>query len=970
MHQRALAITVVSLAVLAFSSRSLGQYQPPSERLDLTGTAAYTWSDKQGSIIQLESQAGEAVIQLDDARLTAKSAVLWLTPVKGAILPEQRCQIVLMGDAKLVHGNITRSGQQLLVSTNVRGPIRITSEQRLSRNQEATDLYRSALAVRNQALLPDSVSLAKPPEGVNPALPPSTRPSGPFIPTPAPQTTTSLQLANFQTVQTTDDRVALIATGGILIIQNRADGQVLQLQARQAVLFTGLHNLRDLEKSDMLRQVREQLRSVYLEGDVRITYSPAAGQVMAEQRLMAERAYYEFQTDRAVLTDAILLTADTKTNIPIIVRAQTVRQLSAGEYSAKDVELSTSSFATPSYSLAARKAYIKQSDTGDADLGTRTSFQTTNTTMQMWGVPLFWLPRVSGSVTERGVPLRDFQVENSNRFGTAVRTEWGLFESLGKTPPPDLDARYRLDYYSDRGPATGLDAEYGGGLVSAITGEPWNFRGRLRSFALLDHGTDEFGGSRIPVEPENEFRGRFRWEHQHYLPDDWQVQLRAAYVSDPTFMEQWLDKEFESNQPQDLMAYIKHQHGTRALTFLANYQLSDFVTTSDAQQEQFEVERLPQLGYYQTGYSLWDDNLTFYSANTLARLRFNTSSKSLADQGFGPGLSPGLPSLGTTGTPSDETYRGDFRQELDLPFSAGQFRVVPYIMGRYTAYTNSVDGGSENRMFVGTGVRMNTAFWKVSDGVESSLFDIHRMRHVVEPHAHVFASGQSTDRSKLLIYDEDVDAINDLVAAQVGIRQRWQTKRGGPGRWRNVDVFTLNVEGNFFSNAPSDADLNPVAFRGLFFDSLPEASIPRNSVNVDAIWRISDTTSLLSDAQYNLDENTLATAAVGLAVRHQPQVSWFIGTRYIEQLNSNIATVAIEYQLTPKYSVSLGQSYDFGENDTVGTNATIYRRFDRFVMALRVYNDSRNNVSGISFNLFPENLAPTFATDTLRGAFE
>ena len=73
---------------------------------------------------------------------------------------------------------------------------------------------------------------------------------------------------------------------------------------------------------------------------------------------------------------------------------------------------------------------------------------------------------------------------------------------------------------------------------------------------------------------------------------------------------------------------------------------------------------------------------------------------------------------------------------------------------------------------------------------------------------------------------EPIDAINDISAAQIALRQRWQTKRGGPGRWRSVDFFTFNVEGNFFANQPDDDELAPTRFRGLFFDSLPEASIP------------------------------------------------------------------------------------------------------------------------------------------------
>ena len=39
-------------------------------------------------------------------------------------------------------------------------------------------------------------------------------------------------------------------------------------------------------------------------------------------------------------------------------------------------------------------------------------------------------------------------------------------------------------------------------------------------------------------------RGRVLWEHQHFFPQDWQVQLRAGYVSDATFLEEYFPRDF------------------------------------------------------------------------------------------------------------------------------------------------------------------------------------------------------------------------------------------------------------------------------------------------------------------------------------------------------------------------------------------------------------------------------------------
>jgi hypothetical protein len=55
------------------------------------------------------------------------------------------------------------------------------------------------------------------------------------------------------------------------------------------------------------------------------------------------------------------------------------------------------------------------------------------------------------------------------------------------------------------------------------------------------------------------------------------------------------------------------------------------------------------------------------------------------------------------------------------------------------------------------------------------------VRHIIEPEVNIFAAGATHDRNDVFVYEEDVDGIHDLSGTQFAIRQRWQTKRGGPG---------------------------------------------------------------------------------------------------------------------------------------------------------------------------------------------
>ena len=316
---------------------------------------------------------------------------------------------------------------------------------------------------------------------------------------------------------------------------------------------------------------------------------------------------------------------------------------------------------------------------------------------------------------------------------------------MGVTPPRDLDAAYRLDYFSQRGPAFGVSAAYQGGHITDTTRQPWEFNGDFKAYFVYDQGEDDLNRQPVRVNNPQTLRGRVLWEHTHYFPDGWEGQLRAGWVSDATFLEQWYRRDYETEPPLSVSGYLKHQHDTEVTTFLIDIQPSHVVTTSDLEQEQFEVEHYPEIGYRRIGDGILDNQLTFFSDNTVDAIKFQQSRTSLIDQGYTPsgGITPGLPSLGTTGVFPHTFFRENFRQEVDYPLTAGPIRVVPYTMGILTQYSNSPQGGEITRLLAGTAHRFSTAFWKVDPFAQSDLFDIHQIRHVIEPQVNLFTSAQN-----------------------------------------------------------------------------------------------------------------------------------------------------------------------------------------------------------------------------------
>ncbi len=962
------ASIAVGLAVLtpapAIAQLSTPDLAPAGDSMRMNARSATTWMQSGVSVVQLE---GGVTVAVDDVLLSADDAVVWIAPSDSAVLSRQEVTIALIGNARLTRGTVERSGAMLLVTAEVREDIAITAASRVSRDASTSPLYQRAASLRPE-LLRDIGTTG--PASVY--IQPSMRPRPQVTAQQARPTPVEFRAGGLETIATPDQRTAIVLSGGVTIFQEQQDGAFIELQAQEAVLFTTLPFPAELGQVAGGRgALDEVVTGAYLEGDVRATFTPRPRDLsLAEQRLSAQRVFYEFTTGRAILTDAVLHTTEPQRRIPLTLRAQTLKQLADAEYRGENVQLSTSKFAVPSYSIKADRIYIRRvedavdnADNQTPADSTRIAFSARNATLNAYNIPFFFLPYAGGTIGQ--IPLRDLEIGSSDRFGLGIRTQWGLYESLGRPRPENLDIAYRIDYFDQRGPAAGVDARYRGGYVTR-EGEPWNFVGNFESYIIEDHGTDDFGGKRAEVNADDNTRGRIRWEHQHFLPEDWQVQARFGYSSDATFLEQFFRNEFYQEDPLETSLYLKRQRDSEALTLLLSGELNDFPTVSDQVAEQASITRLPELGYYRIGESFGDDRFTFFSTNTVSRLNFNVSEETLLEQGYITGLSsPGLPSYGTTGLTEDETYRGDFRQQIDYPFRLGQYKIVPYVIGRSMPYSDSPEDGSQTRVFGAAGVRVTTAFWKVDDLAQSDLLDIHRLRHVIEPGVNVFTSGQTVDRSELYIYDEGVDDINDVSAVSFSLDQRWQTKRGGPGRWRNVDVFSLNTQANFFTNEPDDRFLRPTNFRGLFFDGLPEASVPRDSVNTEGTWRVSDTTIVIGDFYWNADEAEIATTSIGVAVARTPRLAYFVGTRYIEELDTNIVTFSTNYVLTAKYSVNFVQSFDFSRDNNVYSSASVTRRFDRFYATVAVYSNSNTDESGFRVFVLPEGVSPA-----LPGAIE
>ena len=120
-----LRIAFVALLLCLFRTTAFGQAQGPSETLSINGDNAYNWIDGDTNIIQVE---GHVTVSTDDATFTADNAVIWLRPEPDALIGEQMAEVALLGNAKVVHGQATRTSENLYVTEEIKGRITFYGE--------------------------------------------------------------------------------------------------------------------------------------------------------------------------------------------------------------------------------------------------------------------------------------------------------------------------------------------------------------------------------------------------------------------------------------------------------------------------------------------------------------------------------------------------------------------------------------------------------------------------------------------------------------------------------------------------------------------------------------------------------------------------------------------------------------------------------------------------------------------------
>ena len=834
---------------------------------------------------------------------------------------------------------VIEEGRTIAIRFDVSGQIFVTSDNRKIADPRVLELYREAFESLQAARIEPASAEAEPREielqvetitleepGQEAAEPQEKKPGFKYLPVLSPvEEATKVEF---------NENIGTVIGRFYLYQKQDEKGGLLELQADNAVIFLSGQQPSAANGKNATENNLSDMQAIYMSGDTVMTNG--------QRTIRADEMYYDFQRKKAIAIKVVMRNFDTREGIPIYLRAAKLRQTAENEFAADDITLTTSEFYLPQVSFNASNITITDTTPTDEQQGevSKSSYDAKmhDVRLKMYDKTVFYWPSIRSNLQRPDLPIKNIRLGHDNIWGSFVETRWYLARLLGLQEPEGTDSTLALDYYSERGIGGGIETEY--------TGE--NYFGRLLGYAIHDSGEDRLSRTRKNLEPEQELRGRFHWQHRQFLPYNWQLTAEASYLSDKNFLESFYRNEFYVSKEQETLLHAKRIEDNWGLSFLGKVRINDFVNT---------LEELPSAEFHWTGQSFFDDKLTFYSDTQASRLRQRYASSY---------IDPGQEQLFSFATT---------RNEVDMPITMGKAKIVPFVAGTVAyedglGFYRELDGGmaqgQENVWSGETGIRASTQpFWKVFPDVKSELWDLNQLRHLIKPYLTAVAYTQNES------VFEQRDTLN------VGISQRLQTKRGLGDKQRNVDWMRLDMDVTWINNSGDDsAGADEFIWNRPFIPPINTFSrvIPqqdrrgtdlfgprRNYIGADYSWLLSDTTAVLSDMNYDMQSGVVQQFNVGFSHMRWPNLQYYIGSRYLKRLDngngeygSNAFTFAITYVLDPRYTVVYSQQLDFDYGTTVRSDLTLVRQYHRLYWGLTFSADESLDRQSIVFSLWPQ----------------
>lgn len=748
-----------------------------------------------------------------------------------------------------------------------------------------------------------------------------------------------------RTLITGDTENALVITGGVVVeYADLEAGRTLLLTAQNAVVF-----LDPATVAETLSAGPGEVRGVYLEGNVIATDG--------DFTVRGPRVFYDVANDRAAMLDAVFYTFDDERRTPLYVRADVIRQESLGQWEAQRATISNVAFAEPHLSVGAKNVRVTRTrDAGDGG-GARTVISARGVSLRLGDTPILPLPAIDGGFDRQTLPTVRIGTKDGDPF---VSTRWDFASVFGLDADSPIEGDLLVDAFFARGPALGVDLAW----------ETDDARGSLLAYGIYDAGEDRLTTG-ADLDPRREGRGLILGEHQWRLDERWTLALEGAIISDEAFVDAFFERIAETG-PEVINRLAISRRGERSLLLAQTTGVFNDFTPNEflLQSRGFQVQRLPEVSYWTIGDTFFGGRVTYFSESRAGILkptfvepairRFGFVSPALSQAAFGitPDQSLG-DALRAGGFTESTIARLDTRHEVRGAFDVGVVRVTPFGVGRLTVYDDDFedfraaggfDDDEQTRAWAGLGTTFSTSLTRVYNNVESSFFDLHRLRHIIEPSATVFTSTSNIDSEGLPVFDESVESLAEGTVFRVGLTSTLQTQRGGPGAWRNVDWLVLRAE-----FVTSSDDTTRESAIGRFFQSRPELSRLGEFVDADATLALTDAVGVVGSIIYDTENSALDSASVGALIDHGFGFASFAEIRRIDAdvIDSTFLNFGASLELSARYAVGATASLDLAEGSFETLDLELRRRFAQWTLEVGVNFDNVRDDVGLAVQLRP-----------------
>lgn len=923
----------------------------------------------------------------------SQDAVLWIKPGDGTAQKPSKIIAYLEGDVQIEAGRKPEMRQASLPAKSEKGwfgrfytTAKIDIRTPRPRPEPAVKpaVWANAVAARN----PDSGSITHtqftPSSGAAAASAASGANGGSSTaPTPALRVR-RLQIfqrgdlpphVEWKSNQATDEGVAVLDGGVQILVDGLPQGGQLDIVADRVVIWTvGRIDAGVQEKF----QDEEIPLEVYMEGNVVFRQE--------DRVIYADRMYYDVKGSTGTVLGAEVTSPVPKFGGLMRMKADLVRQIDKDTFVARNSYLTTSRMARPRYRVQSQemKVYDRQSPLVDFFTGVpqrdangepviehEQMVTAKHNSMFVGPVPVFYWPRFTTNMEEPSTLLTSAYFQVDNIFGIWTEAEIDAYQLLGiENEPEGFDWTFTVSDLTKRGFGGGTDLLINRSRLFGLQGP---VQGSVDVWGLEDKGLDNLGYTRMHITHPGPFRGRVLGEFRQQLSNGFQLTGEFAKQSDYNFLEQYYEAEFDQRRDENTDIELKKYDNNTSYSAYGQVRVNPFFT---------QTNWLPRLDHYMSGTSLLGDRITWYEHTNVGygqfeRIGLPPDPQDLQHFQFLPWELTG----------SHQGDRVATRHEIDAPFELGPVKVVPYAEGELAQWGQNLNNADVGRVYGQAGVRSSIMFWAANPNVESSLFNLHGLAHKVVFDVDASASDANRRVTSLVLYDPVQDnaqyrferrfmsldyggtlplkydpRLYDLraglqnfvaspsteiadrfAAVRLGMRNRWQTKRGPLGHRRIVDYIVLDSSIVYFPNPGRD---NFGAPWGLAF--------------YDFRWHVGDRLTVLSDGGYDFFAGGQRTYSVGATLSRPPRINLYLGVRSLGgPFTYNVLTFSQSYQLSPKWLATLSTSVPLGHNRNIGENFTFTRVGESFITSIAAYVDGGKNNTGVNLMIQPRFLGQT-----------